>query len=146
MVKIVPADIRRAALAWDSASEQVKKANPVDRVGDISTGMPGSASAQQVRNLVGTFDRRFDEWCTGALGMAESYRAVADDHHATDQVAGDAGRKHVGVVSDLPATRAAGASRSPSVSSGPAIFEPGAPPGDRMTDLMSRLGDVDSGW
>lgn len=143
-VKMVPADMCRAAVAWDSASEQVKKAKPVDRVGDISTAMPGSASARQVSQIVDHLGGRFDEWCTGATQLGESYRVVADDYQATDQDAGDAGRQHVGAVSNLPATWAAGASPAPTVSSGPAIFEPGALSNDRMTNLIGRLGQVDS--
>ena len=144
MIKMVPADMRRAAAAWDSASEQVKKANPVARVGDVSTAMPGSASASQVGSLVGVFDGRFDEWCTDATDMGESYRAVADDHHTTDQSAGDEGRKQVGAVSTLATTWAVGASPAQTISSGPAIFDPGAPSSDRMDKLINRLGEFDS--
>lgn len=143
MVKMVPADMRRAAAAWDTAREQVKSASPSDRVGDISTAMPGGASAQQVGDLAAALDDRFEEWCAGATQMGENFRAVADDHQATDQHAGDAGHQHAGALSDL-GTWTSGASPSSLVNSGPAIFEPGAPASDRMANLIERLGKVDS--
>lgn len=142
-IEMVPADMRRAAAAWDSASEQTEKANPVDRIGEISKALPGSASSRQVGSLVREFDGRFQEWCTAATQMGETYRAVAADHQTTDKNAGDEGRKHVGAVSSL-ATWATGAPPTQAVSSGPAIISPSAPANDSTTNLIARLGEVDS--
>lgn len=143
-VKMVPADMRRAAAAWDSASEQVKRANPSDRVGEISTAMPGGASPRQVGQLVSTLDGRFDEWCTSATQMSENYRAVAADHQAADQDAASEGGRHVGAVSTLPGIWSGGSSPGQAGNAGPAIFDPGAPSNGNMANLIARLGKVDS--
>lgn len=142
MVEMVPADMRRAAAAWDSASEQVEKANPVGRVDEIATAMPRGASARQVGSFIGAVETRFDEWCTDATRMGETYRAVAEDHHAADQFAGDQGRVLEGEVSNLLGIWTPGATPGPTVR-GPALFDPGAPKADRQEDLITRLGKVD---
>lgn len=143
-IKMVPADMRKAAAAWESASEQVKSANPGDRVGDLSTAMPGSASARQVGDLISNLEGRFGDWCTGAADMGENYRAVAADHQATDQEAGSEGSRQVGAVSSLPGIWSGGVSPGQTGNAGPAIFDRGAPSDDNMANLIARLGKVDS--
>ena len=142
MVEMVPADMRRAAAAWDSASEQVKKANPVGRVDEIATAMPGGASARQVGSLIDAIETRIDEWRTDATHMSETFRAVAEDHHAADRYAGDQGRLLEGAASNLLGMWTPGARPGPTVC-GPAIFDPGAPVDDRQADLTTRLGKID---
>ncbi|NYI80796.1 hypothetical protein [Nocardioides panzhihuensis] len=144
MVKMVPADMRRAAAAWDAAGEQVKSANPSDRVGEISTAMPGGASPRQVGQFVSTLGGQFDEWCAGATKMSETYRAVAADHHATDQDAASEGGRQVGAVSTLPGIWSGGSSAGKADNVGPAIFDPSAPSDDNIAKLIARLGKLDS--
>nr|WP_260173377.1 type VII secretion target [Nocardioides albus] len=136
MIKVTPSDMRRAAEAWDEASDQVKNANPTDRVPEVATAMPGSAAAGQVAKLSSEFHRRFKSWCEGATEQADALRNATAEYESADQLAADEGRRQESVISHGMQDGSSGAM----VNRGPAVLDPGDSPSARMSYLDKRMG------
>lgn len=134
-IDVRPRDLRMAAAAMEAANEQVENANPSDRMAEISSGLPGGASASQVAPFVSAFDARFEDWCDGATQQSDGYRGAACDYETTDHDAGSEGRRQqtaAGVVGDhWPSRPAAGSG----FNRGPAIFRPG----DTVEESLARI-------
>lgn len=138
-IRLTPSDMRRAAAAWDDASDQVENANPADRVPEVATALPGGASARQVTQLTNELHNRFKSWCEGATEQGEALREATREYETADQLAADEGSKQRSVISH-------GFQDGPSgntVSRGPAVFDPRESPSDRTAYLDKRMNGGD---
>lgn len=136
IIRVTPSDMRRAAEAWDDASDQVKSANPTDRVPEVATAMSGSSAAGQVAELSSEFDRRFKSWCEGATEQADALRKATAEYESADQLAADEGRRQESVISHGIQDGSSGAM----INRGPAILDPSDSPSARTSYLDERLG------
>lgn len=139
MIKVTPSDMRRAAAAWDEASDQVEKANPADRVPEVATALPGGAAARQVTQLTDELHSRFKSWCEGATEQGEALRKATREYETADQQAADEGRKQQSVIGHGFQDGSSGIT----VSRGPAVFDPGESPSDRSAYLDKRMSGGD---
>lgn len=138
-IKVTPSDMRSAAAAWDEARDQVENANPADRVSEISTALQGGAAPQQVNPLVVSLNGRFKVWCDGATGQGEALRKATREYVTADQQSADEGRRQESVIGH-------GFGNGPSeitVSRGPAVIDPSAPPSERSANLDRRMSGRD---
>lgn len=138
-IKVAPSDMRRAAAAWDEASDQVENANPADRVPEVATALPGGAAALQVPELATELHSRFQSWCDDATEQGEALRKATREYETADQQAADEGKRQESVLSYGHLNDPSGVT----VSRGPAIFDPSASPSDRVADLDKRMSGRD---
>jgi hypothetical protein len=138
-IRVTPSDMRRAAAAWDDASDQVENANPADRVPEVATALPGGAAARQVTQLTNELDGRFKSWCDGATEQGEALRKATKEYEAADQQAADEGGKQESVISHGFQDGSSGVT----VSHGPAVFDPHDSPSDRTAYLDKRMSGGD---
>lgn len=139
MIKVTPSDMRRAAAAWDEASDQVENANPADRVPEVATALPGGAAARQVTQLTNDLQGRFKSWCEGATEQGEALRNATTEYETADQQAAAEGKKQESVVSHGPQDGSSGIT----VSRGPAVFDARESPSDRTAYLDKRMSGRD---
>lgn len=138
-IRVTPSDMRRAAAAWEDAGAQVKSANPVDRVAEVSTAMPGSAAARQATMLANDLHDRFKSWFEGATEQADALRKATREYETADVQAADEGRKQSSVI----AHGFQGGSSAHRVSRGPAVFDQSESTRERFTYLDKRMGGDD---
>lgn len=142
-IDVIPRDLRKAAAAMEAANEQVKDANPSERMAEVASGLPGGASESQVTPLVGALGGRFEDWCDGATQQSDGYRNAARDYETSDQQAASEGSRQEKSVSALGDLWTGAPSPGSGFNRGPAIFRPGDPDGGDLARLTTRLGDVD---
>lgn len=138
-IDVRPRDLRRAAAAMEAANEQVENANPSDRMAEISSGLPGGASASQVAPLISALDARFGDWCDGATQQSDGYRGAARDYETTDHDAGSEGRRQQTTVSVVGDHWTGGPTPGNGINRGPAIFRPGDTVGENLARIAGRM-------
>lgn len=143
MVDVVPAQLRRAAAAMDTVIEQVKGANPCDRMPDVAVGLPGGASASQVGPLVPEFDKRFKDWCEGATQQSDGYRGAARGYEEADLQAESEGRGQTTVLSSQGGVWGRDHGLGSGYERGPGIFRPNDPSTGTTARISERLGGDD---
>lgn len=138
-IRVTPSDMRRAAAAWDDASDQVENANPADRVPEVATALPGAAATRQVAKLTNELLVRFKSWCEGATEQGEALRKATKEYENADQQAADEGGKQKSVISHGFQDGSSGIT----VGRGPAVFDPRDSPSDRTAYLDKRMNGGD---